>query len=194
VPAADVEVDFDIETSADGRIYLWGFLVDDPESAGNSGYRSFARFADLDADSEAELAREALGWLRTLVGGPRSVRVYHYSGYEVAALRALAERLDEPLFRWAVDYADEHFVDLLELVKTHYFGVSGLGLKVVAQQGAGFHWRDDDPGGLNSQRWFDDAVHSATAADRAAARQRVLDYNEDDVIATARVRGWLRAS
>ena len=36
----------------------------------------------------------------------------------------------------------------------------GLGLKLIAGH-AGFRWRDDDPGGLNSQTWFADAVHAA---------------------------------
>lgn len=192
VPAAEWEVDFDIETSADGRIYLWGFLVNDSTAAVSSRYVEFSRFTDLDATSEAELGRAALSWLGELVRSPRSVRVYHYSAYEVVAIRTLADRVGDPLLLEAADYAEHEFVDLLDVVKTHFFGVAGLGLKVVAQQAAGFHWRDDDPGGLNSQRWFLDAVHGETVELRAAARQRVLDYNEDDVIATSRVRAWLR--
>jgi predicted RecB family nuclease len=194
VPAAEVEIDFDIETSATGRIYLWGFLVNDPTATQPAVYRQFSSFADLDADTEARLARRAMRWLRRQVRGGRSVRVYHYSAYEVAAIRGLAERLHEPLFDWALGYATEQFVDLLVPVQAHFFGVSGLGLKMVAQQGAGFRWRDEDPGGLNSQRWFDDAVHEQSRVLRSAARQRVLDYNEDDVVATARVRAWLRSS
>ena len=89
-------------------------------------------------------------------------------------------------------YAEEHFVDLLEIVKAHYFGVSGLGLKLMARH-VGFSWRDNDPGGLNSQLWFAEAVHGETAEVRARARRRVLEYNEDDVIATSQVRAWLRA-
>ena len=118
--------------------------------------------------------------------------VYHYSGYEVARIRALADREHDPLLDWAAAYAEEHFVDLLEIVKAHYFGVAGLGLKLMAKH-AGFRWRDDDPGGLNSQLWFADAVHAAEPGVRAAAQQRVLEYNEDDVIATSQVRAWLRA-
>jgi predicted RecB family nuclease len=57
----------------------------------------------------------------------------------------------------------------------------------------GFSWRDDDPGGLNSQLWFAEAVHGATNEVRAQARRRVLEYNEDDVTATNQVRAWLRA-
>jgi len=84
------------------------------------------------------------------------------------------------------------FVDLLEIVKAHFFGVSGLGLKMIAKH-AGFSWRDDDPGGLNSQLWFAEAVHGVTPEVRAQARTRVLEYNEDDVSATSQLRAWLRA-
>jgi predicted RecB family nuclease len=193
VPAAEIEVDFDIETCADGRIYLWGFLVHDLSGSEPASYRQFSRFDDLDAGTEVELARTALSWLCELVSSARSVRVYHYSGYEVAAIRGLAEHRADPLLSWAAAYAEDQFVDLLEIVKTHFFGVAGLGLKVVAKRGAGFSWRDDDPGGLNSQRWFADAVHGETEEIRSTARDRVLEYNEDDVIATSRVRQWLRA-
>ncbi len=148
VPAADLEVDFDLETASDGRIYLWGFRVH-PASA-PAYTRQFCRFADLGEEEEIELAREALRWLRDLVDGPRSVRVFHYSGFEVAMLKALAGRTEDPVLRWGADYAEHEFVDLLEIIKTHYFGVSGLGLKSIAQY-AGFRWRDSDPGGLNSQ-------------------------------------------
>jgi predicted RecB family nuclease len=93
---------------------------------------------------------------------------------------------------WAAGYAEEQFVDLLEIVKAHFFGVSGLGLKMIAKH-AGFSWRDDDPGGLNSQLWFAEAVHGVTPEVRAQARTRVLEYNEDDVSATSQLRAWLRA-
>jgi predicted RecB family nuclease len=192
LPEADLEIDFDIETSADNRVYLWGFLVNDVVD-GTQTYVEFSRFTDLDSNSELELAVEAVTWLQQQVRGSRSVRVYHYSAFEVSALIGLAGRCDHPVLSWAVDFASTGFVDLLEIMKTHFFGVAGLGLKTVASDGAGFSWRDDDPGGLNSQRWFAEAVHGDTDAARALARQRVLEYNEDDVIATARVRGWLRA-
>ena len=191
VPEAELEVDFDIESAADGRIYLWGFLVND-STAAQPRYVAFSRFTDLDDTAEADLAVEAFSWLRGLVEGPRSVRVYHYSAYEPSAVRALAAREpDRAELGWAAAYAAE-MVDLYELVKTHFFGAGGLGLKPIAQH-AGFRWRDDDPGGLNSQLWFADAVGGSDADHRAQARTRVLEYNEDDVRATAALRAWLRS-
>ena len=191
VPRADVEIDLDIESSADGRIYLWGFLVQQGANE-PAVYHEFSRFDDLDNESEAALAADAFTWLRSVVESAPSVVVFHYSGYEVAKISELAARDHDELFTWATGYAEEHFVDLLEIVKAHYFGVSGLGLKLMARH-VGFSWRDEDPGGLNSQLWFAEAVHGDTAEIRTQARRRVLEYNEDDVIATSQVRAWLRA-
>lgn len=190
VPGAVLEIDLDIETSPDGRVYLWGFGVSDNRD-GSRRFVHVSRFADLSAAAEVSLARAALGWLQETVTAVPT-RVYHYSEYELTKITELAERSGDPLLSWAAGYAREHFVDLLPVVQAHFFGVRGLGLKQVATAGAGFRWRDEDPGGLNSQRWFLDAVHGETAALRAAARTRVLEYNEDDVDATAAVRRWLR--
>ena len=191
MPQAEVEIDLDIESSMDGRIYLWGFLI---QQIGRSVpvYHEFGRFDDLDDSSEAALAVDAFSWLRSVVDCTPSVVVFHYSGYEIAKIIELARREHDELLDWAAAYAEEHFVDLLEVVKAHYFGVSGLGLKLMARH-VGFSWRDEDPGGLNSQLWFAEAVHGETAEIRAQARRRVLEYNEDDVTATSQVRAWLRA-
>ena len=194
VPGAELEIDFDIETTVDGCIYLWGFRRLRGDSA-DGRYQPFAEFDDLDAEGERALAVRALSWLRRQAEQSPSIRVYHYSGFEVAALRRLASaHPDEPIFDWALSFADESFCDLLPLVRENFFGVNGVGLKPVASGAAGFNWRDDDAGGLNSTRWFVDAVHAESAEQRELARARVLNYNEDDVIATAKVRAWLRAN
>ncbi|HEY9294172.1 MAG TPA: TM0106 family RecB-like putative nuclease [Microlunatus sp.] len=202
VPGAELEIDFDIETTVDGCIYLWGFRShrgdsdgSDPRHPKDGSYHPFAEFDDLDVEGERALAVRALTWLRRQAEQTPSIRVYHYSGFELAALRRLAEtHPGEPIFAWALEFADHHFCDLLPLVKGNFFGVNGVGLKPVATGAAGFSWRDDDAGGLNSTRWFVDAVHAESAEQRGLARARVLNYNEDDVIATAKVRAWLRAN
>lgn len=191
VPAAATEIDFDLEASTDSRIYLWGFLLDRPGA--EPSYVSFTRWRDLDAAEEVELAVEALTWLRAQAEAG-AVRVYHYSSYERSQVDRLAEVHDHPVLRWTLDHWDEVFVDLYDVVRRHWFGAHGLGLKQIARIGAGFAWRDEDPGGLNSQSWFDDAVHAETSDARDQARRRVLEYNEDDVLATWAVRRWLRAA
>nr|NLI50529.1 TM0106 family RecB-like putative nuclease [Propionibacterium sp.] len=195
LPEHELEIDLDIETSAGDHAYLWGFHVDD-RASGRRYYRSFARFEPMDADAERTLAAEAFEWLRAVTQG-RDAAVYHYSSYETIRVHRLAARLaehgDTDLADWAAAATAEVFVDLFSVVRSHFFGADGLGLKVVATAVSGFRWRDEEPGGLASQTWFSDAVGAATPDERAAARVRVLEYNEDDVRATWHLRAWLRS-
>lgn len=193
VPEADLEIDLDIETSADDHAYLWGFLVTDTRTDDPPRYVEFSDFSELTDAAERRLAAGAMAWLQQLVESAEgTVRVYHYSRYEVLRIQRLAETYPREPFLWASAFAQEAFVDLFEVVRSHFFGTYGLGLKQVAHAGSGFSWRDDNPGGLNSQSWFADAVHAESEAARSELVQRVLDYNEDDVRATYALRNWLR--
>ena len=194
VPEHELEIDLDIETSAGDHAYLWGFHVDD-RASGRQYYRPFARFAAMDARAETALAAEAFEWLRAVTRG-RDAAVYHYSDYETLRVHRVAARIaegDADLAAWATSSTRDLFVDLFSLVRAHFFGADGLGLKVVATAAADFRWRDETPGGLASQAWFSDAVGAASNAEREAARVRVLEYNEDDVLATWHLRAWLRS-
>ena len=55
----------------------------------------------------------------------------------------------------------------------------------------GFDWRDEDPGGLQSQLWLIEARQTSVDETRDAGRARILTYNEDDVRATAAIRNGL---
>jgi len=87
--------------------------------------------------------------------------------------------------------ASDQWVDLLEEFRTQLITGLGNGLKVVAGL-AGFSWRDSDPNGEDSMAWYAAAVGDGDPAVIAAARARLLAYNEDDVRATAAVRSWMR--
>lgn len=195
LPEHDLEIDLDIETSAEDTVYLWGFWVHD-RASGEQYYHAISSFTELTPGAELELALEAFAWLEK-VTHERDAAVYHYSDYETIRINRLAARVDpdgddEAYASWVTAFATAHFVDLFPLVKDLFFGASGLGLKMVANAGPGFAWRDESPGGLNSQTWFAEAVQGKTHAEREAARTRVLEYNEDDVRATWHVRHWLR--
>ena len=82
------------------------------------------------------------------------------------------------------------WVDLYQLVRASLVVGHGLGLKRIAPL-AGFSWRDPDAGGLQSMSWHRNAVTHPDPAVRASNRQRLLNYNEDDVRATHAVRHWL---
>lgn len=189
VPRSDVELDFDIETDTRDATYLWGVLV---RRAGEAPtYRAFARFEHLDAAAETELAVEFADWLLGLCAHDPGAKVYHYSDYEVVHIRRLAERSGHPSLTRLTGLLGEHFVDLFPFVRENFVGVAGLGLKTVATRGAGFRWRDEDPGGLQSQTWFAEAVDGSDDELREASARRVLEYNEDDVRATLALREWL---
>ena len=63
-------------------------------------------------------------------------------------------------------------------------------IKTVAPL-AGFSWRDDDPGGEQSMLWYVYATEAAETQQRSDARDRILRYNEDDVLATLAIREWM---
>ncbi|CEP26236.1 nuclease (RecB family) [Propionibacterium freudenreichii subsp. freudenreichii] len=193
LPAQGYSIDLDIETSAAARVYLWGFLVNDPDDDSGPHYVSFSRFEDLDHAGERALAEEAATWLVEQLTAHPEAKVYHYSDYEVVHIRRIARKSASPSLReLAQNWTRTNFFDLFPVVQKNFFGVHGLGLKKLAHNGAGFNWRDEDPGGLNSQCWFAEAVHGPNHEVRAGFATRVLEYNEDDVRATRALRAWMR--
>ena len=67
-----------------------------------------------------------------------------------------------------------------------------MGLKETAPL-AGFAWRFDDAGGSLAMVKYDQATdEDVDAVARERARQWILDYNEDDVRATAALRELAR--
>ncbi len=195
VPSADVEIDIDMESALDGSVYLWGTLR-------NGAYLPFVSWNADGALAEEEAFRSFWNWLSPQInsassGGP-SVAVYIWSGAENRALRNGARRADSATdsseLGAAVDalMGSGSYVDLMRVFDRHLMTASGNGLKVVAPL-AGFTWRDEDPGGDQSMLRHAAAVDPATPAeDRDRLRQRLLDYNEDDVRATAAIREWMR--
>ncbi|AFV90422.1 TM0106 family RecB-like putative nuclease [Acidipropionibacterium acidipropionici] len=208
LPSSRLEIDLDIETSPDDRVYLWGLWVDDPDavlasSAGRPGpyYLAFSSFDELDDVTEATLAAEAVEWLDDAVRACPDCLIVHYSDYELVHLRRFARnfaRPGSPVHSGDIAARAGHllgsgqFLDLFTVMRRHFFGTAGLGLKAVAQAGPGFSWRDPEPGGLNSQTWWSRAVGDPDPAIRRDSAERVLRYNEDDVRATHELRAWLR--
>ena len=91
VPGACVEIDFDIESAANGRVYLWGFLVQRPAS-GVGVYHEFGRFADL--DDQPRRARPGPGGVRVaaqLVEAGESVRRLPLQRVRGGQIRGLAD-------------------------------------------------------------------------------------------------------
>lgn len=61
-------------------------------------------------------------------------------------------------------------------------------IKTLAQY-IGFKWRDKDPSGAASIEWYNRWVETKDPA----IKQRILDYNEDDCLATGVVVDGIKA-
>lgn len=205
VPRATIEVDFDIE-DAFGHVYLFGARTHRRRRDGRDEQRQaeYRPFTAWEPDPQAE-AEAMVAWWRyttTLVDYAKQrrwgVRVYHYTSHERTHLRRIREAFPdmegmptaEELERFFSDVA----VDMYEWVRTTLeLPTESLGLKAVSPL-AGHSWRDDDPGGANSIAWYVELLEALEAGDDARAdalRERILDYNEDDDVATLVVRNWL---
>jgi predicted RecB family nuclease len=198
VPCADIEVDVDMENTNDG-CYLWGALVTDRRPAEPSG--SYMAFASWDPDIESgELIafKDFWSWFSDLRAKASdegaSLKAYCYSkSAEQGQMTRIADRLG---LRDEVDefWASDDWVDLLEIVRAQLITGRGMGLKETAPL-AGFAWRAGDSAGTLAMVKYNQAIDEETGpAGRASAQEWILEYNEDDVRATAALREWLDGS
>jgi predicted RecB family nuclease len=187
IPSADVEYDVDCEWSPDERVYLWGVLRTE---GAVSTYVPFLDLTVSDAQAEYDLLTQFLSWLDGQIvadgAADRSSAVFYNSPAETKQIRRITEAAGRSLPALCDEAGLDAWIDLLPYVRASLDSRWGHGLKIVAVYGAGFEWRDEDPGGLQSQLWYTEA-----AAGDAAAEMRLLAYNEDDVHATASVRRFL---
>ncbi|WP_043788851.1 TM0106 family RecB-like putative nuclease [Amycolatopsis rifamycinica] len=202
VPRADVEVDVDMESFGDAGAYLWGCLLSGADIGVPQGYRAFATWDPLPTDDEARSFAEFWAWLtdvreRTEAAG-LTFRAYCYNALaENRWLFGSVERFGEhpgvPSKKNIQSFVDsEQWVDLFRSVTDQFLCSHGKGLKVIAPV-AGFSWRDPEAGGEASMRWYRDAVGMDGEKPDDDQRERLLRYNEDDVLATRALREWIDA-
>ena len=199
----DIEVDVDMENAE--IVYLWGtYLTDRRDVATASvlvqpGYRPFHTFGGLDEFEEGRQFILLWNWMHELIDWGRkngnSVRFYCYTNAEENRMNEVATRhanlLGMPTLDQIQEFVTSEFwVDLKKTVDKFVWPTDGLGLKKIAPL-ADFSWHSEDAGGDNSILWFEKAMNSADANERQEMRDRLLQYNEDDVVATLVVRDWL---
>ncbi|MGI9667477.1 MAG: TM0106 family RecB-like putative nuclease [Acidimicrobiia bacterium] len=179
--SAPTEVDFDLETIG-GRIYLAGLYITEGDNA------HFTYLADWTGSEEGE-ARLVDDLFTRFARWPDDAVMYHWTEYEIRTLTEAADRHDLAIdgYETVADWFEQHAVDLCAWSRSHFVSPAGHSLKTIAPL-CGFSWRDDDPGGLQSEIWFE-----ALQAGDAGMQPRILEYNEDDVRAQAAVRDFVRA-
>lgn len=192
-PRADVEVHVDMEN--DDYIYLWGALT-------GQVYLPFATF-DATADAERDTFVAFWGWLRqtqkAAVESGRTFAAYCYTAAENRCLTYLAdtyagqpgvpsrEEVDEFL-------ASPAWVDLYQVVKAAtVWPVESYSLKSLCRH-LGYAWRTPGANGEESVTWYRDACANPDQDVRDAQQRKLLQYNEDDVRATAALLEFLTTS
>jgi predicted RecB family nuclease len=183
LPNASIEIDFDVETYH-GVLYLAGLLV------GGEGSAQFRPFSDWTGTPEGErrVLSDLFSFFDRLAEHGDFV-VYHWTGYERTILEEASERHGLALTTASSvdDWFDRYACDLWAWVKQRFVSPNGYSLKVIAPL-CGFDWRDEDPGGAQSEIWYSDLL-----AGDLSQRRRLLEYNEDDVAAQLAIRRWVRS-
>ena len=181
VPTSTIEADFDIETY-NGQIYLAGFLLT------SNGSSSYEPIVDWTGDLEGERDLVERMFARLAAFGDEGTIIQHWTDYERRTLVSAGRRhgLSIPRYHSIDGWFDAHAVDLCDWTRRNLVSPNGYSLKVIAPL-CGFEWRDDDPGGRQSEIWFERLV-----AGDASMRDRLLEYNEDDVVAQREIRQWVR--
>lgn len=184
IPDAPLRIYFDIEGDPLLDVqYLFGFWIDPSTSSGQGGEPYYVRFLAERPEDERRMWEEFLAWTATL---PEDYVVYHYADYERAhTLRMASEYGSSPAFeRFASRY-----VDFLKIVKgSVVFPLYFYSIKDIAKSSfLKYKWRHEKAGGAQSIFWYEEWLESG---DRKIL-QDIVDYNEDDVVATAHLHRWL---
>ncbi|MCY3823186.1 MAG: TM0106 family RecB-like putative nuclease [Nitrospinae bacterium] len=180
LPRAETELFFDIEvdpTQGD-FCYLHGFV--ERHGVDNSTERYVPFFAEAISDEEEErVFAEALRY----IGDCQPCVVYYYSKYERTIWRKLQSKYPsvctasdiEELF--SISQSVDLYYDIVK--KGTEWPTRDHSIKTLATF-LGFRWRDSHPSGAASIEWFNHWIQTGDASDK----QRILDYNEDDCVAT----------
>ncbi|WP_072691585.1 TM0106 family RecB-like putative nuclease [Rhodococcus marinonascens] len=196
VTRADIEVDVDMESYQEHGAYLWGTLLN---ADGISVYRPFVSWDPLPTPDEARSFAEFWTWLmaerEAAALSGKTFAAYCYSrAAEDKWLLDSARRFvgtpgipTEDEIREFID--SPQWVDIYQAVSDQFICPAGKGLKKIAPV-AGFRWRDADASGEASMSWYREAVGYDGEPD-LSQRERLLQYNEDDVIATKVLREWM---
>lgn len=198
VRRADVEVDVDMESYLEHGAYLWGTLLTGPGV--EPVYRGFATWDPLPTPDEGRSFAEFWTWLMAARAEAaeqgRTFAAYCYSEaaenrWLLASARRFAGMAGIPATEQVREFIDsEQWVDVYAAVGAAFLCPLGKGLKKVAPV-AGFSWRDPEAGGEASMGWYRVAVGMDGGVPDMVQRQRLLDYNADDVWATKILREWM---
>lgn len=195
IASVPIKIYFDIEGDPLLQVqYLFGFwIVGDPErrlahhgriQSDPSSDHYYLYFLAEHPEAEANVWQELIAWVETLP--IQTCLIYHFADYERSRMLGLAERYGGIQI---VEEFVERFVDLSIIVQESvilplYF----YSIKDIAKSKfLNYHWRHPKAGGAQSIFWYEKWLETK---DRTVLTD-IINYNEDDVIATEYLHRWL---
>jgi uncharacterized protein len=189
LPINKREVFFDIEADPmRGVVYLHGFVEREharPETA--TFMPHFA--AGIEPIHEEAAFRGAWEYLTARV---QNSTIYYYSKYERTEYKKLAVKyakvcsVDDVVALFALPAMIDLYFDVVR--KATEWPRYDQSIKTIANY-LGFKWRDASPSGAASIEWYNRWIETG----EQAIKQRILDYNEDDCLATGVVADGIQA-
>lgn len=179
LPVHDLELFFDIEVDPMRDLcYLHGFV----ERRGRDiSTEKYVAFFMTDASAAAE--EEAFSGAWSYISQARPCSIFYYSKYERTIWRKLQAKYPQVCTAADIEalFDPTNTVDLyFDVVRSKTeWPTNDFSIKTLAKY-LGFKWRDTHPSGAASIQWFDEWLKTGAAE----TKQRILDYNEDDCIAT----------
>ncbi len=147
----------------------------------NRSKELYKSFVSKSLNGEKKMWEEFQEWL--LKQG--NFIIYHWASYEHTAFKRFKELYGCNKKAWRL--LEERTRDLKTIAdKSVSFPTYGLSIKQVAPY-CGFRWRQKDVGATESIALYFQYLEKG---DKNALK-KILDYNEDDVIATRTVKDWL---
>lgn len=179
LPDHERELFFDIEVDPMRDVcYLHGFV--ERHGRDTTTEKFFYTFAE-EPTPEAEKKAFSDAW--AYIKANRPCAIYYYSKYERTLYRKLQGKYPDVCTAEEIEemFDPAHAIDLYYDVvkKATEWPTWDYSIKTLAKF-LGFAWRDTHPSGAASIEWFDRWVKTSDPQ----VRQRILDYNEDDCIAT----------
>ena len=185
-PQKSTEIFLDLEGtdqpgSEDGLVqvdYLIGILI---RKDGREEYRPFIAHRLQD---EGNMFREFV----TFMQWQKDYVIYHWHNYELWHIKQLGER--HGLTAQVETLLFPHMIDLHKVgTRAFVFPTYSNGLKDIADY-LGFKWRHEDINALDSIAYY--LKYQENPDGFKDKMQAIVDYNEDDCIATRVVKDWLQ--
>jgi len=177
LPEVKYEIYLDLEDDPTQNFtYLHGLYVRTKER------KEFKYFVAKEFSDKAEKEAWAKFWAYIKSLPENNYAVYYYSAHEKTTYKKLQRKFPDVVTMAEVEsfFTNKNVIDLYQLVSKYTdWPLGSYGIKSIATY-LGFKWRDESPSGALSIQWFNEYLKTK----HESILNRILDYNEDDCIAT----------